>query len=64
MNLGYIGGQIHMAVDLLQIITEDMEDNFLCYSIPEDVKARATMTVSALYVLTDYLRDIGKEKTV
>jgi len=49
---------INNALDMLQMITEDMEDNFVTANIDNDVKARATMTISALYILGDYLRSV------
>jgi len=58
----YEKSQIGMALDLLQIITEDVEENFLCKSVKDNaVRARVTMTISALYVLNNYLRAIGEE---
>jgi len=54
---------IENALDLIQLITEDVEDNFIGGGTDNDVKARATMTVSALYVLSDYLRNIWEGVT-
>jgi len=52
--------RIGMALDMLQIITEDVEDNLLPSS-DNAVKARAAMTISMLYILTDFLRDLCGE---
>lgn len=56
-----IRGHLEPALDLLQLITEDLEENFIGAAADNDVKARASMTVSALYILGDYLKGIGKE---
>lgn len=61
MTREHIKANIGNALDLLQIITEDMEENFIAACTDNAVKARASMTVSALYILGDYLRGIGKE---
>lgn len=62
MTREHMREKIRMALDMLQIITEDVEDNFLNPSVKDNaVRARATMTISALYVLSDYLRTIGEE---
>ena len=55
-----VRAQISQAMDLLQLITEDMEENFIGAATDNDVKARATMSVNALHILGDYLRSIGK----
>lgn len=60
MNQEHVRAQISQALDLLQLITEDLETNFVGAATDNDVRARATMTVSALYILDDYLRSIGK----
>jgi len=52
---------IENALGLLQLITEDMEDNFITAAIDNAVKARATMTISALNVLDNYLRVVHSE---
>jgi len=46
------------ALDLLQLITEDIEANFVAGPVNDLVKARATLTVSVLNILGDYLRSI------
>lgn len=61
MKPEYIKTHIDNALDLLQIITEDLEENFIGAATDNAVKARASMTVSALYILGDYLRNIQKE---
>lgn len=58
MNREHIRAHIGNALDLLQIITEDVEENFLGADVDNAVKARATMTISALYILSDYLREV------
>ena len=64
MNQEHVKAQINQALDLLQLITEDLEENFFGTGLGNAVKARASMTVSALYILGDYLRNIRKEATV
>ncbi len=49
------------ALDLIQLITEDVEDNFVTANVDNDVKARTTMTISSLYILSDYLRSVPEE---
>ena len=61
MNQEHVKAQINQALDLLQLITEDLEENFFGTGLDNAVKARASMTVSALYILGDYLRNIQKE---
>lgn len=58
MNPEHVKVTINNALDLLQIINEDLEENFLSAGVNNDVKARATMTISALYILSDYLREV------
>ena len=62
MNQEHVKAQINQALDLLQLITEDLEENFIGAATNNAVKVRASMTVSALYILGDYLRSIGKEE--
>ena len=64
MTSEHIKSSIGNALDLLQIITKDVEENFIGAATDNDVKARAAMTVSALYILSDYLRNIGREVTM
>lgn len=64
MTPEHIKASIGNALDLLQLITEDVEENFIGAAADNDVKARASMTVSALYILGDYLRNIQKEATL
>ncbi len=49
---------INNALHLLQIITEGLESNLIETSVDNIAKAYATMTVSALYILNDYLLSI------
>ena len=58
MTPEHIKVHIGNALDLIQLITEDVEDNFIGGNTDNAVKARATVTVSALYVLSDYLRSV------
>ena len=60
MSPEHVRAQINQALDLLQLITEDLEENLIGAATDNDVKARASMSVSALYILDDYLRSIGK----
>lgn len=55
---------IESATDLLQIITEDLEENFIRSVTDNDVKARASMTLSSLYILSDFLTMIAKGAAV
>jgi len=61
MTPEYIKIHIENALDLIQIITEDIEDNLVTSDVDGAVKARATMTISALYILGDYLRSVKAE---
>lgn len=63
MNAEHVKAHIENALDLLQLITEDVEGNFIAAGTDNAVKARASVTVSALYILGDYLRNIQKEAT-
>lgn len=56
MNPEHVKVTINNALDLLQLITEDLEENFITGNMDNAAKARATMTLSALYILSDYLR--------
>lgn len=58
MNPEHIKVQINNALDLLQLVTEDLEDNFISGNTDNAMKARATLTISALYILSDYLRGV------
>ena len=60
MNEEYLKIELEKAVDLVQLISEDLESNFFGSDVDNAVKARATMTVSVLCILTDHLRNIGK----
>lgn len=55
---------IQSATDLLQIITEDIEDNFVKCAEDGSVRARAIMTLSSLNILSDFLTAIAKEVSV
>ena len=61
MTLEDIRGYLDTALDLLQLITEGVEENFIAAGTDNAAKARATITVSSLHILGDYLRNIGKE---
>ena len=50
-----------MVYSLLRSIIEILtRENLIGAATDNDVKARASMSVSALYILDDYLRSIGK----
>lgn len=61
MNAEHVKAHLEPALDLLQLITEDIEENFIGADLPNVVKARASITVSSLHILGDYLKGIGKE---
>lgn len=61
MSTEYLKVQIDKAVDLVQVISEDVEDNFIGTELGRMVEARAAMTVSLLDVLTTYLKSIYEE---
>lgn len=61
MNPEHVKVQINNVLDLLQIISEDIKENFIGAAVDNDVKARATMTISALCIVSEYLRSIGRE---
>lgn len=63
MSSEHIKVQINNALDMLQIITEDMEENFIESHIDNAITARANLTVSSLSVLSAYLRHICEEVT-
>lgn len=63
MNAEHIKVRIGCAVDLLQIISEDFEDNFLTPQFPAGAKARGILIVSMLTVLSDYLEHLRDEVT-
>lgn len=57
MNIEHIAINLENAIDLVQVITEDLEDNFA--NPPNDlIKARVRISTSLLYVLEDYLKTI------
>lgn len=53
--------QIGKAIDLIQVISEDVEDNFIGTDLGSLAEARATVTVSLLDVLGTYLKNIYEE---
>jgi len=61
MTSEYIKIHVENALDLIQIITEDIEANLVASNTDNAAKTRATMTISALYILGDYLRSIKEE---
>lgn len=63
MSVEHMKVNIENALDLLQVITEDVEDNFISSTDDNAVKARAMITVSSLYVLSDFLRNLCKGET-
>lgn len=62
MNPEHIKSQIGSAIDLLQLITEDVESEFISARVDGAVRARATLIVSLLTILDSYLRNICKEE--
>ena len=50
--------RLSSALDMLQLISEEVENNFVSGHVSGIVKARAALTVSALWVLSDFLRSI------
>lgn len=61
MSTEYLKVQIDKAIDFVQVISEDVTDNFIGTELGRMVEARATMTVSLLDVLTTYLKSIYEE---
>lgn len=61
MSTEHLKVQIDRAVDLVQVISEDVEDNFIGTELGSMVEARAAVTVSLLDVLTTYLKSIYEE---
>lgn len=53
--------EIESAVDMLQLIEEDVNSNFFHESVESHYRARAGITVSAIRVLSDYLTGLSKE---
>lgn len=64
MSAEHMKVSIQSATDLLQIITEDLEENFIRAVDDNDIKARASMTLSSLYILSDFLTSIAKSAAV
>lgn len=50
--------RLSSALDLLQLISEEIESNFFSGTVSDMVKSRAELTVSAMWVLSDFLRSI------
>lgn len=61
MNEEHIRTRIETALDLIQLITEGVENDFYSDGVDGAIKARASITVSSLYVLSDFLRGICEE---
>ena len=52
MSQEHVKAQINQALDLLQLITETLEENLIGAAVDEDVKVRASMkAVNALVAL-------------
>lgn len=64
MDYETINSQIGLALDLLQLVTEEVEDSFIGGGGDSRIKARAVVTVSALYILGDFLRSICADVTL
>lgn len=58
MNEEHIRTRIETALDLLQLIIEALEDDFYSSEVDGAIKKRASLSVSSLYVLSDFLRGI------
>lgn len=56
-----LGIDIESAVDMLQLIEEDLNSNFFHESVERQYRVRAGITVSAIRVLSDYLTGLSKE---
>lgn len=56
-----IDQEIRDALNLLQIITEDIEENLHGDHVSNWMRARVELTISSLYVLRRYLESICKE---
>lgn len=50
MNAEHIKVHIENALDLISMISDDVEENFIGARVDSAIKARATMTVSALAI--------------
>lgn len=63
MSSEHIKVHIENALDLIEMISDDVEDNFIGTQVDGAVavKARATMTVSTLAILSSYLRQVCEE---
>ena len=61
MSSEHIKVHIENALDLIDMISEDVETNFIGAQVDSAVKARATMTVSTLAILSSYLRQACEE---
>ena len=55
-----IDQEIRDALNLLQIIMEDIEENLYGDHVPNWARARVELTISSLYVLRSYLENICK----
>ncbi len=58
LDMEAIGIKLNNAQDLIQLVIETLEDDFLRYAENNARKARAAIGISALYVLSDYLRGV------
>ena len=61
MSPEHIKVHIENALDLIELISDDVEENFIGTQVDGAVKARAAMTVSTLAILSSYLRQVCKE---
>lgn len=53
--------RIDNSLDLLQMITEDVEEKFIRPKLGAGIMERGTMIASSLMVLSTYLRQISEE---
>lgn len=61
MDMEFIKIQIANGLDLLQVITEDMEENLMPLAKNNFTSNRVSMAISSLYVLHTFLSGICKE---
>ena len=61
MNAEHIKFRIEMALALLQVLSEDTEENFVASGLNNAIIARGKITLSSLYILSDYLSSIKNE---
>lgn len=53
--------EIENAADLVQLVEENMEEDFFYDYIPNSVRTRAGIVLSALYILHDRLKALSQK---